>query len=75
MNASVVVAITLLSAAAQAASPRAPTCAPSAPSPVRLDRARREYDGMLRYLSRANVEVCADQSGQAAAKMKRLLAR
>ena len=42
---------------------------------VRLDRARREYDEMLRYLSRANVEVCADQSGQAAAKMKRLLAR
>jgi hypothetical protein len=42
---------------------------------VPLDRARHEYDRMLRYLSQSHVDVCADQSGQAAAKMQRLLAR
>jgi len=42
---------------------------------VRLERASAERDKLIRHLAQANVDVCADQSGQAAAKMKRLLAR
>lgn len=40
---------------------------------VPLERAGRERAKLVRYLARANVEVCANQEGQAAAKMKRLV--
>jgi hypothetical protein len=42
---------------------------------VRLPKANAERDALVRYLAKANVEVCADQAGQAPAKMKRLLAK
>jgi hypothetical protein len=42
---------------------------------VPLERASREREKLMRQLARANVEVCADQNGQAAAKMKRLAGR
>jgi hypothetical protein len=42
---------------------------------VRLPKADAERDALLRYLAKADVEVCADQAGQAPAKMKRLLAK
>ena len=42
---------------------------------VPLDKAASEHDKLLRRLSHAKVEVCPDQRGQAAAKMKRLAGR
>jgi hypothetical protein len=39
---------------------------------VPLERASGERDRLLRYLAQAGVVVCADQGGQAAAKMRRL---
>jgi hypothetical protein len=42
---------------------------------VRLAKADAERDALMSYLAKAGVEVCADQAGQAPAKMKRLLAK
>jgi hypothetical protein len=42
---------------------------------VRLADATAGRDALVRYLAKAGVEVCADQAGQAPAKMKRLLAQ
>ena len=42
---------------------------------VRLAKANAERDALMSYLAKAGVEVCADQAGQAPAKMKRLLAK
>ena len=39
---------------------------------VALDDARDEYDKLVRHVSKAGVEICPSQEGQAAAKMKRL---
>jgi hypothetical protein len=42
---------------------------------VPLERMKKARQKLERYLAHADVKVCADQAGQAAAKMKRLLGR
>ena len=42
---------------------------------VKLENLTEERKELMRRLERADVQVCADQAGQAADKMKRLLAR
>lgn len=42
---------------------------------VPLDRTKKARQKLERYLAHADVGVCADQAGQAAAKMKRLVGR
>jgi hypothetical protein len=42
---------------------------------VKVKRVAKEREKLLTHLARASVAVCADQNGQAASKMRRLLAR